>query len=154
MRARGAMICALLVAALAACEVDDQGEIVLPDRDAATFAADVQPFLGSGCGSLDCHGDPGRPLRLYAVHGLRTSAALRGEEITDDELTANVAALAAQPVERLLGKPLALATGGMKHLGGDRWADSGVAEYRCFAAWLDGDTDATACATAVENAPY
>lgn len=70
------------------------------------------------CGSLDCHGDPGRSFRLYAKYGLRLRADLRigvvpdggvdEEEVTPDELQHNAQAIAAMPTERVLGKPLAV----------------------------------------------
>ena len=152
---RGLVATVAVVCALAtACEVEDQVESMSPQRDLAVFTADIQPFIGSGCGSLDCHGDPGRPLRLYARFGLRKSAALRHEPASDEELVANVAAFAALPVERLLGKPLAIDAGGLKHVGGDLWATPAVPAYRCLQAWLEGDTDTAACAAAVAAAPY
>lgn len=149
-----AIVLAAACAAASACAIEEQAELSLPERDVAAFAADVQPFVGSGCGSLDCHGDPGRPLRLYARLGLRVSASLRYEPVTDEEVAANVAAFAALPVERLLGKPLAVSAGGMKHVGGDLWAGRDAPEYRCLQSWLDGAVDDEACTAAVAAAPY
>lgn len=151
---RPAVALALLCATSIACDVESQQEIPLPARDATRFEADVQPFVGPGCGSLDCHGDPGRPLRIYARFGLRMSAALRHEPVSAEELTANVAAFAALPVERLLGKPLAVDAGGLRHVGGELWQTADSPEYRCLAAWLDGLEDDAACTSAIAAAPY
>jgi len=150
---RALALASWLVLALGACAVDPQEELPLPELDLDGYA-DVQSFVGPGCASLDCHGDPGRPLRLYALYGLRASRDLRGLPITMEELDRNLAAFSAQPPDRLLGKPLALDAGGMKHVGGDRWASPDSPEYLCMQAWLEGGSDPEACAAAAENAPY
>ena len=53
-----------------------------PDPDLTTELpppGDIAPFeplglaMGPSCGSLDCHGQPGRNLRIYYSRGLRLS---------------------------------------------------------------------------------
>jgi hypothetical protein len=59
----------------------------------------VHSALEATCGTLDCHGQPGRPFRLYGEYGLRASAGLSGP-LTDQELYANfLSAVALQPEE-------------------------------------------------------
>jgi hypothetical protein len=145
------LVCAALLAPACAPE---QGAVDLPVRDQARFEAEIQPIVGSGCGSLDCHGDSGRPLRLYARYGRRADAALRDSELTAAELADNVAAFAGLPDDRLLGKPLAVDGGGMHHEGGDLWPDRDAPEYRCLEAWLTGGADPASCAAALERVPY
>jgi hypothetical protein len=146
-----AFISALVLCA--ACTGPTNGEVSVVEGDFDTFAADVQPILRS-CASLDCHGDPGRPLRLHALYGLRLSTDLRGEPVTDQELAANIAAIAAIGVDRMLAKPLFVESGGMDHVGGDLWPELTSAEYECVAGWLDGVSNDAACAQALAATPY
>lgn len=144
----------LCCAALAACSVADQEELAQVERDPVAFAADIQAFVGPGCASIDCHGDRGRPLRLYAEFGWRAAPQLRGTPITAEEIADNVAAFATMPAARVLGKPLDEGAGGMKHVGGDLWQTSSDPAYACMQAWLDGAADSSACAAAAAEAPY
>ena len=125
------------------------------------FALYVQPVLEAGCASLDCHGNSGRPLRLYGLFGLRLDVALRGEAASADELAANMRSIAgldpgAAQVEDhlLLLKPLERDAGGLHHIGGDLWASQSAAAYRCLHSWLrEGSSDAasqTICMEAIE----
>lgn len=106
---------------------------------------DVHAVLEARCGTLDCHGDAGRALRLYAETGLRAADELRGQPITTAELAANVRSIAALDDDLLLGKPLA---GELHHVGGDIWLEPDEAQIECFASWLAGTLDAAACAEA------
>ena len=133
----------VVVAALvAACNAPDQGAQTLPAGDVASFAADIQPIMTDSCASLDCHGDPGRPLRLYAERGLRLEAALRDTPITQEEIAHNVGAfLGVSPgavADHLaLLKPLAIDAGGMEHLGGDLWSSPEHPHYAAIRGWLE-----------------
>ena len=137
----------LVALAVSACSYDDQGETAVEVRDASSYAASVQPLLGPGCATLDCHGDPEQPLTLYSENGLRRSAALRGEPISQDELAANVLAIAgvdpgAQPTDHLVvRKPLSEEAGGMHHKGGDLWVDTSDPAYLCMTGWLSDDIE-------------
>lgn len=151
-----------------ACSIDSQGEVSLPPVGSASFT-DIQTFVGSGCGSLDCHGDPGRPLRIYSVYGLRLTVDLRTQStipasapnpITTGEMARNSTSFAAfsldLPIDqhRALAKPLSEEAGGMAHKGGDLWPSKEAPEYLCLRAWLDGAQDADACAQAAAAAPF
>jgi hypothetical protein len=159
----------ILVCALAAC--DDYA----PDQFVATscpseaaFAEHVSPLFERRCGTLDCHGETARPLRIYGRLGLRYDEALAGGDATTDEerhrnwlatcglepeLTHRVVTGTALPDELVIvRKPLAVVdedaeVSGEHHKGGpvlERGADG----YRCLTSWLAGDVDADACTTA------
>lgn len=138
------------------------GEDTEPFLDREAYAAYVHPVVEPSCATLDCHGAPGRPLRLYAETGLRASDALRLDDapISDDEIDANVLSFAAVDLDeprlehRLsLTKPLAEPAGGVEHVGGDVWLSTTDPSYRCVAGWLDGRAGEveweTACADAI-----
>ena len=146
MRSVAGWLAAAALAALAAgCAADDStATTTLPEYGTVDdFTAYVQPVLAAGCASLDCHGDPGRPLRLYSLNGLRQMDELRGEDESESEMTANMLSIAgldpgAEQIEDhlLLLKPLAVAAGGFHHVGGDLWADQGEPAYRCLHSWF------------------
>ena len=146
----------VLVAATAACTgMNPAVEVAGAGDGVEAYARDVHPILEARCATLDCHGDPGRPLRLYAETGLRARDELRGLPITQAELEDDVRALfavdpGADPSESfVLRKPL---TGTIDHVGGDVWPDAGDAQPTCVAGWLAGRSDmaiAAACAAAL-----
>ncbi len=68
---RRALIVAFLALGAAGCALPDTSATVVatcPSR--ASFSA-VSPFLVDGCGTIDCHGQPSRPLRIMGYSGLR-----------------------------------------------------------------------------------
>lgn len=149
--------------ALALSCVDDPTELDTPAAHVtpelvATYATEVHPILEGSCAMLDCHGMPGRPLRLYAETGLRARDDLRDTPITGAELEANVMSLlavdpgAAIGETILLRKPLAARAGGYHHLGEDIWPSRDDPAYRCLAAWLAGTTSDPAAAAACAEA--
>lgn len=118
------------------------GVQTLGEADSAGYIAEVNPYVAVGCATLDCHGDPGRPLRLYSEIGLRASTN-RDVPLTMSELDANiqsfVAVDSAPPLQHLaILKPLAESAGGLDHVGGDVWSDVNDPGYRCVLAWLEG----------------
>ena len=139
----------LALLACAAC-TGTNGVAPVASADLAGYASSVHPILEARCATLDCHGDPGRPLRLYAETGLRAADLLRGQPITMDELVANVRALEGVdpgvPADAsiVMAKPL----GRIDHVGGVVWADPGAAQPTCVRGWLAGSLDAAACRTA------
>lgn len=156
------MIRPVVMAALlaAGCAADAQGSAPLAPLDAERYAAWVQPVVGRDCGTLDCHGVGLRPLRIYAVDGLRIDPAARGEPIRDDELAWNVAAFeaidpAAASVDDhvALLKPLAVEAGGLAHEGDPVYATSADPGFRCLRAWLADEPDDGACEAAAPPAP-
>ena len=150
---------ALLALTTAACNDTTIDEVALAPGDEETFATDVQEYVGYRCASLDCHGDMGRTLRLYAERGLRLETALRDRPITSAELRNNILAMAAfgyatEPVEEnlILLKPLVTSAGGMAHKGGDVWATTSDPGYRCLAAWLANRSSETVAQQACDEA--
>ena len=146
---------ALGTAVLASCAVAPQAELAHQSAETASYATELHPILEARCATLDCHGDPGRPLRLYADTGLRARDDLRDAPMTDDELAANVAALfgvdpfAESAAEQLvLLEPLAVSAGGVHHEGDDIWSSREDPGYRCVASFLEGEVDRAACADA------
>lgn len=140
---------------LAGC-IGAQGEVALPEPDVDAYAEHVHPFAERACGSLDCHGDPGRPLRLYAEEiGLRARDELRGTPLTDAELRSNALALvgidpwpASLDDHLALRKPLRVGAGGVEHEGDDLWLDRADPAYACLRGWLAGAVDAARCRAA------
>jgi hypothetical protein len=144
----------------------DQFKGVAPDG--ALQAAGISRLLERRCGSLDCHGQLGRPLRIYGQYGLRfeQDGSFRpGVEATsEEEYSANYAAVIglqpevmSQVVARrqsptdnpglmLLRKPLLLE----RHKGG-AVIESGDDAYTCILSWLvSGQADFAACGRAVQ----
>jgi hypothetical protein len=125
--------------------------VIVPDYD--TYVQQVDAYLTRRCGSLDCHGQPGRAYRIYSREGFRLYNILDGSLVSGqqptqpDEQLANFQALVAlEPEEmtRLMGrqgenpnvllflrKPLKLE----RHKGGTAMAEDDPG-YRCVVAWL------------------
>jgi len=116
----------------------------------------VSEMLQARCGSLDCHGQTGRSLRLYGKFGLRLADEdiPGGRQSTLEEHAANYVSAAAlepelmQDVIRDGGsnpERLTLVRKGRgleHHKGGQALDDAG---YGCIVSWLSGEVDAKAC---------
>lgn len=132
------------VLAMLGCTGPAQDEGLIVPGDIEAFAADVQPVFDRSCASLDCHGDPGRAMRLYSIDGLRARDDLRAAtELTAEELVANARAVVGidpdpMPLEThwALTKPLAVAAGGIAHEGGELWRSTADADYQAVLRWL------------------
>ena len=145
-----------------------QGESGVLELDVGQYEAYVHPVFEGSCATLDCHGDEGRPLRLYSETGLRIRDDLRAPvgrptiPITPEELAGNVQAIRAVDVERpipetrfLVLKPLSNVEDGIHHYGGRIWTGTDDPAYRCVLSWLYHalDTDACAAAAARDGLP-
>ena len=137
--------------------------------DPAQFQAGVSLFFERRCGTLDCHGQVGRPMRIYGARGLRlgNEAGLRPTtgDTSIEEVASNYRSIVAlQPEETsravaasgqdfalkkllIVMKPLGLDNGGFVHKGGSV-ISGGDDGYRCIATWIQGTTDQTACKAA------
>ncbi len=125
-------------------------EILQPDFP--TYKDFVDPYLQRRCGTLDCHGQPGRAYRLYGFTGFRLynldAGLVSGQQpTTPEEVLANYqAAVALEPEEMsrlmatqgtdpnkllLLRKALRIE----RHKGGPAMAEDDPG-YRCVVAWL------------------
>jgi hypothetical protein len=173
-RAAHALVCLLamvlagaLVAACAAAP-DDGSEPRLPvaSLDVDAYASMVQPVVEKKCGSLDCHGQLPRGLRVYGMNGLRlpndaghspgvgetTAAEARATyvSIVGLEPEKTNALVGTQPRSRedayrllVLAKPLAVE----RHRGGISLRKGEPAE-QCLLSWVLGRPDAALCASA------
>ncbi len=123
----------------------------------------VDGFLAARCGTLDCHGGIGRPLRIFSQSGLRivddAGNYPGGAPETEAEIFANfTAAISVQPeltsevfagnfdphVLLLLRKPMQLE----RHKGG-QVIQGGDTGDTCLTSWLSGlGVDYTACGNA------
>jgi hypothetical protein len=148
----------------------DFGEFAGSTTDASTDPG-VHTYLEKRCGTLDCHGQVGRPFRLFSQDGLRAADAglISGvQPDTPSEVYSNyLSAVGLQPEEMsqvvagdapptdllLVQKP----TGMVTHKGGTVIA-VGDPAYNCLVDWLSSNspptsaqrqTDATACVRAV-----
>jgi len=155
----------LAAVALAACRSDltsidqNSGPLDVPLR--ADFAR-VSDAMQLHCGTLDCHGQPGRNMRLYGHYGLRLSA-------TDNPLEAPTSAAeydasywsivglepeAMSRVVRSQSYPDGLAMirkprGIEKHKGGQLMTEGDDLD-RCLVGWLISAFDRTACDTVAD----
>jgi hypothetical protein len=155
--------CTVLVACGFGCA--DSAAIEHCDLTAAgeSFAA-LSGMLGARCGSSDCHGQLGRPLRIYSGRSLRLDpedlsghggtrsaeheANLRSVIGLEPELTCQVLRERGRDPERL--SFLRKATGAEAHKGGAplQMQDDAL---DCLLGWFAGDLDADSCARASEQ---
>jgi hypothetical protein len=62
----------LLAIAAGACTPSQRPvDEVLACPDQQLFTSSVSEYMERRCGTLDCHGSPARPMRLYGQYGLR-----------------------------------------------------------------------------------
>jgi len=116
------------------------------------------------CGTLDCHGQKGRNLRLYGYGGLRLSASQTpsGDPTTPQEIDASYASLVglepetiSQVVSRRLDPDqlsLVRKMRGIERHKGGQLVRQGDALDRCVVLWLTALFDPAPCADVV-NAP-
>lgn len=153
-------VCGLATSCASAPQSQAVTEILQPDY--ASYAAYVDPYFQRRCGTLDCHGQPGRAFRLYSVNGLRpfdvgdagsgppptSGGAIGGPGVLELEQRSNFeAAVALEPEEMtrvmgrqgqepntllLLRKPLELE----RHKGGKSMLGENDRGYECVVGWL------------------
>jgi len=167
MRAAWPAMVALL--SLGCSGVDPSAEVVVKGPAFGADGADFRPVsavVERRCGTLDCHGQTARPLRIYGQYGLRkpTDALpdagyypggldpTSPDELTDNyqsmiglepELTDLVVAKKGLPETlTLVRKPRLLE----KHKGGLVW-NKGDDGDTCLVNWLTGARDTSPCAT-------
>jgi hypothetical protein len=128
---------------------------MIPERAAFPKVADA---LQPSCGTLDCHGQPGRNLRLYGGRGLRLDAKANpaDEATTEAEYQASFTSLvglepeAMDAVVRSGGldlEQLSLvrkARGVELHRGGVQMLPGDPLDH-CLTSWLSGRLQADAC---------
>jgi hypothetical protein len=150
--------------ACASCVQDsaEPGAVTLIDPPpGGTAFKPVGLFLGHSCGTLDCHGQVGRNLRIYSQNGLRLSPTdvPGGNPTTAAELDADYqSAVSLEPeimsevVEQggadpgrltLVRKPF-----GIEHHKGGTVIEEGDPQAYCLLSWLTGKVDTVNCAKA------
>ncbi len=144
----------------------------LPDRN-AFIQQGVSNFMEKRCGSLDCHGHIGRPLRIYSDWGLRYRSENDGKRVagptTEEEQIENYRSVIALEPDllsdsvltggayvdfQLIKKPLDISGGGINHKGGPviRVGD-GDPGWRCLHGWIRGEPSKQKCDEAATIAP-
>jgi hypothetical protein len=138
------------------------GELQFPSR--ADFPG-VSDAMQLRCGTLDCHGQVGRNLRLYGHYGLRlkdTDTPLDPFMSTEEEYEASylsVTQLEPEILSKVVKKEAATIDltfvrkpRGLEHHKGHQLMSQGDSLDRCLVGWLTGSFDADAC-TAVTTTP-
>jgi hypothetical protein len=167
MRTVGILI-ALVAITMAACIAQPEARIGIQGPDRAQFEP-VQRLLDHRCGSLDCHGQVGRNLRIWGCEGMRLDAMdtpycrrTGGTDTTAAEYDATYRSLVglepAVMTAVIVGKGVhpewltfvRKARGDESHKGGALWSP-GDLQDQCVASWLAGATDMNACATAISD---
>ena len=163
-RARPGVVWTLLLALsgfACASAPDGNQRVPLVAPSAASFTA-VGTFLEHRCGTLDCHGQVGRNLRLYGYDGLRLAAAdlPGGAPTTTEELAVDYQSVIGLEPEILTAVveeggthperlTLVRKGRGSEHHKGGALIMVGDAQDRCLTGWLAGAVDDTACADAL-----
>jgi hypothetical protein len=144
----------------------------LPDKN-EFINGEVSTFMEKRCGSLDCHGQVGRPLRIYSDWGLRYRSENDGQRVkgptTPEEKNENYYAVVGLEPDlladsvltggayvdfQLIKKPLDSSGGGINHKGGPviRVGD-GDPGWRCLHGWIRGEPSKDKCLEASKIAP-
>jgi hypothetical protein len=154
----------VLLACSATPSTSDKVTVIGPNPgDFAASTGGVDPVFERHCGSLDCHGNTARALRIYSQYGLRIpneAGVLPGTAATTpDEVSANYRSIIAVEPEQMtavtkggdpyslliLKKPLTTET----HKGGTVMIKGDDTE-KCITGWLKGTVDKNACAAAAQ----
>lgn len=166
---RAAVLSLLLPLSVAACSsIDPSAENRIKGPafgdDGDSFRP-VSAVMERRCGTLDCHGAPGRPLRIYGQPGLRKPVEERDPDYypgglaptTEDELLDNYRSMVGLEPEimvrvikeedepeslTLVRKPRLLE----KHKGGLVW-NKGDDGDTCLLNWITGKADTVPCDT-------
>lgn len=163
-----------LFAVVVACASKPGGETSyeVPNRE-QFIGGGVSLFMERKCGALDCHGQPGRPLRIYSQLGLRLHELDGGGRDTSntsrDERVENYRTVVGLEPEQMSQcmqsygdctlllvylKPLDIEGGGVRHKGGPvlrkAEGDQGDPGWICLQSWLRGNVDAARCSEAAD----
>lgn len=153
--------------AVTACVQNEPSDIrFFPDKE-VFINGGVSAMMESRCGGLDCHGQVGRPLRIYSKNGLRLATpqednALRdNRDTTPEERLENYQSVIGLEPEglsdtvmtggqyvdhQLIKKPLDDSSGlGVRHKGGQIFNPPDDPAWRCMLGWLQGEPDQQAC---------
>jgi len=153
---RTAILAALALVSVA-CSTPDTGARVDPIGPDKTTFGPVAQMLERRCGSLDCHGETHRNLRLYGYGGLRLDpGVLPEQDMLPSEIDADYDAVISLEPEKMAdlvrehgASPDRLtlvrkARGSEDHKGGTRITVGDDADI-CLTTWLASATDTAAC---------
>jgi hypothetical protein len=149
---------------LAASCYDESATALCEPATASEDIAAVSSMLGASCGSLDCHGQIGRPLRLYGSRGLRLDpddvsghggtrnaehqANARAVVALEPELMCDVVSDHGRGPERLT--LVRKAFGEEEHSAGEVLAPRSDGRA-CLLGWLAGHVDVARCQRALDT---
>ncbi len=139
-----------------------EGTLPGPGPDAFKPVADM---LGSRCGTIDCHGNIARSLRVYSWSGLRVSPNISGQYdagpnglvlTTEEEYQAtyySVVTLEPEILAEVLAQhgahperlTIVRKARGTEHHKGNKVIQTGGDADRCLLSWLAGKVDQQAC---------
>ncbi|MFZ5861967.1 MAG: hypothetical protein ACOYXR_03850 [Nitrospirota bacterium] len=115
----------------------------LGQLDQSVFATAIQSILDArSCSQGGCHyrdkdnpnsGGPGGSFRVFDCSGNSCTA---DQLLANSDSAAGMANLANPTTSKLLTKPLALAAGGIQHLGGDIFMSATDADYVAILGWI------------------
>jgi hypothetical protein len=142
---------------------DSNARVPIVAPDLGSFPP-VSAFLEHRCGSLDCHGQVGRNLRLLGHEGLRLDPAdvPGGTPTTAAEIQANYDSVVGLEPEVMAAVvtdggahperlTLVRKGRGTEHHKGGALVMVGDAQDRCLTSWLAGTTDGDACTAALST---
>ena len=141
---------------LRSTNADTSGHLSAPDRTGFEVVADAMQLH---CGTLDCHGQIGRNMRLFGQYGMRldptfdpltepTSAAEYDATYTSivglepEAMSQVVQGRAAPDTLSMIRKPRGIE----KHKGGQLVVE-GDSLDRCLVGWVTGSIDSNSCTT-------
>jgi len=158
---RAALMIALWSAAAGCTQQDDLHKLRTPERATFELAGDV---LHNHCGSLDCHGDPARGLRIYGGNGMRADgisgqgatteadydATFESVVLFEPEVMHSVVSKHGEHPERLT--MIQKGRGAQVHKGGVAISEGSDADD-CVVSWLSGAIDEKSCNDGAELEP-
>ena len=152
-----ASLFALAAFACGACSTPDTGARVDPVGPDKTTFGPVAQMLERRCGSLDCHGETHRNMRLYGYGGLRRAPTMTPEQdMTAAETDADYDSVIALEPEKMADVVRERGTfpdrltlvrkgrGTEDHKGGTRITPGDDADI-CLTTWLASATNTAAC---------
>ena len=156
-----AVVCSMSLACSIPSSDERYTQTKLPDQ--ASFPP-VSMLLAVRCGSLDCHGNVARNLRIYGSPGRRWSpsdspfapACNTSDEVSQDYLS--VVGLEPEQISAVAGgaDPGTLtmvrkARGTEAHKGEQIWYEGDDSDV-CLSSWLTGAANASACSRSLASA--
>jgi hypothetical protein len=160
---------AVLVSPCGSCAAvpdPEQAALASPPDRGQFIEGGVNDFMERRCGTLDCHGQIGRPLRIYSAIGLRktdpnTPFAERpiGGTTEDEKIDNYLSVIDLEPEAignsnatkgeyddfLLLRKPLGIENEGVRHKGGPVLRSVGDPGFRCLRTWIAGAVSSDDC---------